>query len=107
MKKEENYLEKVPVRGDFGWTTDDEGIVTLEIEKDCVLLGHTDEENYIYNSSSQKFEITEEFEDNILKSFDSFEEMFHYVVEEQIELVQNFVAFNEDEIKDEATDEDF
>ena len=76
-------------------------------KKDCVLLGHTDEENYIYNSSSQKFEITEEFEDNILKSFDSFEEMFHYVVEEQIELVQNFVAFNEDEIKDEATDEDF
>ena len=76
-------------------------------KKDCVLLGKTDEESYIYNSSSKKFEITEEFEDNILKSFDSFEEMFHYVVEEQIELVQNFVAFNEDEIKDEATDEDF
>lgn len=32
MKKEENYLEKVPVKGDFKWTTDDEGIVTLEIE---------------------------------------------------------------------------
>lgn len=31
MKKEENYLEKVPVRGDFKWTTED-GIITLEIE---------------------------------------------------------------------------
>lgn len=32
MKKEENYLEKIPVRGGFEWTTDDEGIVTLQIE---------------------------------------------------------------------------
>ena len=32
MKKEENYLEKIPVRGDFKWTTDNDGIVTLEIE---------------------------------------------------------------------------
>ena len=32
MKKEENYLEKVPVRGNFEWTTDDDGIVTLQIE---------------------------------------------------------------------------
>jgi len=32
MKKEEDYLEKVPVKGDFGWTKDDDGIVTLEIE---------------------------------------------------------------------------
>ena len=33
--------------------------------------------------------------------------MFEYIVDEQVELVQNFVAFNEDEIKDEASDEDF
>lgn len=31
MKKEENYLEKIPVRGDFEWKTDEDGIVTLEI----------------------------------------------------------------------------
>ncbi len=31
MKKEENYLEKIPVRGDFEWKTDDDGVVTLEI----------------------------------------------------------------------------
>ena len=31
-KKEENYLDKIPVRSDFKWTTDDEGIVTLESE---------------------------------------------------------------------------
>ena len=30
MKKEENYLEKIPARGDFEWTTDD-GIVTLQV----------------------------------------------------------------------------
>lgn len=31
--KEQNYLDKVPVRnGAIAWTTDEEGIVTLEIE---------------------------------------------------------------------------
>lgn len=32
MKKEENYLEKIPVRSNFEWKRDDEGIVTLCIE---------------------------------------------------------------------------
>lgn len=32
MERNQNYLEKIPLRADFGWTTDDEGIVTLEIE---------------------------------------------------------------------------
>lgn len=76
-------------------------------KKGCVLLGHTDEESYIYNSKNNKYEIVEEFEDNVLKSFASFEELFQYVIDEQIEVVQNFVVFNEDEIKDEASDEDF
>ena len=76
-------------------------------KKGCILLGHTDEESYIYNSQNNKYEIIEEFEDNVLKSFDSFEELFQYVIDEQIEVVQNFVVFNEDEIKDEASDEDF
>lgn len=31
MKKSENYLEKIPVRGDFEWKTDEDGVVTLEI----------------------------------------------------------------------------
>lgn len=75
--------------------------------KNDVLLGHTDEESYIYNSKNGKYEIIEEFENNVLKSFSSFEEMFQYVIDEQIEVVQNFVVFNEDEIKDEASDEDF
>lgn len=32
MKKEENYLDKIPQRGDYKWTADDEGMITLEIE---------------------------------------------------------------------------
>jgi len=32
MKKEENYLEKIPARGNFEWTTDNDGLVTLQIE---------------------------------------------------------------------------
>ena len=32
-KKDENYLEKIPVRNpEIGWKTDEEGKVTLEIE---------------------------------------------------------------------------
>lgn len=29
---QENYLERIPVRADFVWNTDENGIVTLEIE---------------------------------------------------------------------------
>lgn len=32
MKKKENYLEKIPAKSDYKWTTDDNGTVTLEIE---------------------------------------------------------------------------
>ena len=32
MKQQENYLEKIPVRGNFEWSKDDDGIVTLEVE---------------------------------------------------------------------------
>ena len=49
----------------------------------------------------------EEFEDNVLKSFKSFEELFNYIITEQIEIVQNFVAFDESSIKDDSTDVDF
>ena len=73
----------------------------------CILIGHSDEENYIYNSNTKEYEISEEFEENVLKSFNHFEDLLKYVIEEQIELVQNFVAFNEAEIRDEASDEDF
>lgn len=31
MKKEENYLDKIPQKGNFEWKADDDGIVTLEI----------------------------------------------------------------------------
>lgn len=37
-KKEENYLEKIPVRNsEIGWKTDEEGKVTLEIENKGLL----------------------------------------------------------------------
>ena len=31
MKKEENYLDKIPQKGNFEWKADNDGIVTLEI----------------------------------------------------------------------------
>lgn len=31
-KQKENYLEKIPVRPDFKWTLNEEGLVTFEIE---------------------------------------------------------------------------
>lgn len=43
MKKEENYLEKVPVKGNFNWTEND-GKVTIEIEN-----------KGFFNSLAQKF----------------------------------------------------
>lgn len=73
----------------------------------CVILGHSDDESYIYNPVRKKYQIVEEFEDNVLKSFKSFEELFNYIITEQIEIVQNFVAFDESSIKDDSTDVDF
>lgn len=76
-------------------------------KKGCVILGHSDDENFIYNPARKKFQIIDEFEGSLIKAFGSFEDMFDYVVSEQIELVENYVAFNEDEIKDDSTDIDF
>ncbi|MBE6449471.1 MAG: hypothetical protein E7013_02075 [Alphaproteobacteria bacterium] len=76
-------------------------------KENCCFIGRTDDENYIFNPNTNKYEIIEEFEGTLIKSFDNFESLFEYVVEEQIELVQNFVAFDETSIKDEASDEDF
>ena len=74
---------------------------------DCVILGHSDDESYIYNPARKKYQIIEEFENNVIKSFKTFEELFTYIVDEQIEIVENFVAFDEDAIKDDSTDVDF
>ncbi len=37
-KKEENYLEKIPVRSaDINWSADEQGIITLDIENKGVM----------------------------------------------------------------------
>ena len=74
---------------------------------DCIILGHSDDESYIYNSKRKKYQIVEEFENNVIKSFKSFEELFNYIITEQIEIVEHFVAFDENAIKDDSTDMDF
>ena len=73
----------------------------------CIILGHSDDESYIYNPSRKKYQIIEEFENNVIKSFKTFEELFTYIINEQIEIVENFVVFDEDSIKDDSTDVDF
>ena len=70
-------------------------------------MGHSDDESYIYNPKRKKYQIVEEFENNVIKSFKSFEELFNYIITEQIEIVENFVAFDENAIKDDSTDMDF
>lgn len=72
-----------------------------------ILLGRTDEENFIYNPTMQVYELVDEFSGEIIKTFPLFENLFEYILSEQIELIQNYVGFNEDEIKDEETDIDF
>ena len=72
-----------------------------------ILLGRTDEENFIYNPTVQAYELVDEFSGEIIKTFPLFENLFEYILSEQIELIQNYVGFNEDEIKDEDTDTDF
>ncbi len=72
-----------------------------------VFLGRSDEENFLYNETDKKFEIVDEFSGELVKSFPLFEALFDYIVSEQIELIQNYVGFNEDDIRDEKTDADF
>ena len=76
-------------------------------KKDCVILGHSDDESFIYNPTRKKYQIIDEFENTVNKSFKTFEELFNYIISEQIEVIENFVAFDENAIKDDTTDVDF
>ncbi len=73
---------------------------------DKVFIGRTDEENFVYNPVEDSYDIIEEFTGENIKTFAHFEEMFDYLVKEQMEIIQNYVGFNEDEIADD-TEEDF
>lgn len=72
-----------------------------------VFLGRSDEENFVFNPAANEYEIIDEFSAETIKTFPLFENLFSYILSEQIELIQNYVAFDEDEVKDEVTDEDF
>lgn len=70
-----------------------------------VFLGRTDEENFLYNTKSKKFEIVDEFSNELVKTFTHFEALFEYIIKEQIELIQNYVGFNENAFANEQTEE--
>ncbi len=73
---------------------------------DKVFIGRTDEENFVYNPVKDVYEIVDEFSGELVKEFAHFEEMFDYLIKEQMEIIQNYVGFNEDTLVDE-TEEDF
>ena len=73
---------------------------------DKVFIGRTDEENFVYNPVKDVYEIVDEFSGELVKEFAHFEEMFDYLIKEQMEIIQNYVGFNEDALVDE-TEEDF
>lgn len=73
---------------------------------DKVFIGRTDEENFVYNPVKDVYEIVDEFSGEQVKEFAHFEEMFDYLIKEQMEIIQNYVGFNEDALVDE-TEEDF
>ena len=64
---------------------------------DAIIVGKTDEENFIYNIPKDRYEIRAEFSDEEIKTFPTFQKMISYILNEQIELLENYVAFNEDE----------
>ncbi len=68
-------------------------------------IGRTDEENFVYNPSQNSYEIIDEFSGEEVKNFAHFEEMFDYLIKEQIEIIQNYVGFNEDSFLDEKEEE--
>lgn len=63
---------------------------------DAIIVGKTDEENFVYNIPKDRYEIRAEFSDEHIKSFPTFQKMISYLLNEQIELLQNYVAFNEE-----------
>ena len=75
----------------------------LNPDSEKVALGRTDEENYLYNPSTKTYEIVDEFSGETIKTFKHFSELFQYLLKEQVEIIQNYVSFNEDEIVDESS----
>lgn len=71
-----------------------------------VFIGRTDDENFVYNPVKNVYEIIDEFSGELIKTFPHFEDLFDYLIKEQIEIIQNYVGFNEDDIADEK-EEDF
>ena len=65
--------------------------------KDTIILGKNEEELFIYDTKSKCYEIRTEFSNEEIKSFSNLQDMISYLLSEQIELIQNYVAFGEDE----------
>ena len=68
----------------------------LSADTKTLIVGKTDDENFVYNISKGRYEIRAEFSNEKIKSFSNFEKMMSYLLKEQIELLQNYVAFNEE-----------
>ncbi len=77
--------------------TQNELYQALNPQSTCVFVGRSDDDNFVYNSETKEYEIKDEFSGEIFKSFKTFEELFDYIVKEQIELIQNYVAFDDSE----------
>lgn len=68
----------------------------LSGKKDVILVGKTDEENFVYDTKKKRYEIRAEFSEEKIKSFSTFQKMLEYLLKEQIEVIQNYVAFGEE-----------
>ena len=67
--------------------------------KNTIILGKNEEELFIYDTKSKRYEIRAEFSNEEIKSFPNLQDMITYLLTEQIELIQNYVAFGEDDIE--------
>lgn len=80
----------------------------LNPKSDCIFLGRTDEENFVYLTRQKCYQMIDEFSGDVIKTFPSFERLLSYVVNEQSEIVQNYVGFSDDDVADESqSKEDF
>ena len=73
----------------------------LNKTKSPLFLGRSDEENFLYDVSTRKYLIVDEFSKEVAKTFSLFEQMFEYLMMEQNELIQNCVSFAPEETEDE------
>lgn len=89
---------------EFSNDSEEESIMSLleankdfELRDEKILLGQSEEEEYVYNSCDKKYEIIDSVTEEKIESYNSFEDLFTDLMEEILSSLEDEEEYEEDE----------